>query len=259
MPALTRNRGPACACGRVGAPGWIAVPSQRRRGLRREASGFLRRVRVGPGFAPCAATPGDRMPPPAPSRMRASIRVLAPVAVLVAVAAAAPQASAAPPARPSLAQGSAYLVAPANLIDGHYYESFPGFADFGLTLDSAFALAATGDENSALKGIVTFLDSNGKDPSGATVSTWTGIGTRFAAGGAIGKEALLAEVVGDSPRDFSGHDLIAALNASVCARASTGSNTSCAGAGNYTYATSVFDQAIGIIAQLRAGQASSAA
>jgi Prenyltransferase and squalene oxidase repeat len=160
---------------------------------------------------------------------------------------------------PNLVTGSAYLSAPANLIDGHYYESFPGYADFGLTIDGAFALAATGDDDLALKGIVEFLDSGGQDPHGYTVNTWTGIGTRYAAGGSIGDEALLAEVTGYNPHDFGGHDLIAALDASVCARASASSNTSCAGAGNYTYATSVFDQALGIIAQLRAGQASQAA
>ncbi|HEY3733962.1 MAG TPA: prenyltransferase/squalene oxidase repeat-containing protein, partial [Streptosporangiaceae bacterium] len=205
------------------------------------------------------------MPPAARSRMRA--RVLAPAAIAFAAAGIslglpAPRASAvpaAPAAGPDLVQGSAYLAAPANLIGGHYYQSFPRFADFGLTLDGAFALAATGDQDSALKGIVAFLDGDGKDPSGNTVNAWTGIGTRFASGGSIGKEALLAEMVGDNPRDFSGHDLIAALNASVCARASAGSNTSCAGAGNYTYSTSVFSQSLGIIAQLRAGQPASAA
>jgi prenyltransferase beta subunit len=160
---------------------------------------------------------------------------------------------------PNLAAGSAYLVAPANLIDGHYYESYPRYADFGLTIDAAFALAATGDEDPALKGIVEFLDSGGKDPHGNTVDTWTGIGTRYASGGSIGDEALLAEVTGYNPRDFGGHNLVAALDASVCARASAGSGTKCAAAGNYTYATSVFDQALGIIAQLRAGQASEAA
>ncbi|HEY2441873.1 MAG TPA: hypothetical protein VGI31_01935, partial [Streptosporangiaceae bacterium] len=127
-------------------------------------------------------------------------RVLAPA--LIALAAAgislappAPRASAvpaAPTASPNLVQGSAYLAAPANLIGGHYYESFPRFADFGLTLDGSFALAATGDQDSALKGIVTFLDTDGKDPSGNTVNAWTGIGTKFASGGSIGKEALLA-------------------------------------------------------------------
>ena len=160
---------------------------------------------------------------------------------------------------PNLVTGSTYLVAPANLIDGHYYESYPRYADFGLTIDAAFALAATGDEDPALKGIVEFLDSAGQDPHGNTVNTWTGIGTRYASGGSIGDEVLLAEMTGYNPRDFGGHDLIAALGASVCARASAGSNTNCAGAGNYAYATSVFDQALGIVAQLRAGQASEAA
>ena len=181
------------------------------------------------------------------------------VVMLAATAVTARAAESVALTGPDLVTGSAYLVAPANLIHGHFYESFPGYADFGLTIDGAFALAATGDEDTALKGIVAFLDSGGKDPHGNTVDTWTGIGTRFAAGGSIGDEALLAEVTGYNPRDFGGHDLIAALDAAVCARASAGGNTSCAGSGNYTYATSVFDQALGIIAQLRAGQASEAA
>jgi len=193
------------------------------------------------------------------------IRVLAPAVALIAAAWTSVGGGSAPPALaarvtgPDLASGSAYLVRPANLTGGHYYESFPGYADFGLTMDGAFALAATGDDNPALKRIVAFLDRDGKDPSGNTVNDWTGIGTAFASGGAIGKEALLAEVVGDNPRDFGGHDLIAALDASVCTRASKGTNTSCAAAGNYAYASSVFDQALGIMAQLRAGQASKAA
>lgn len=184
-----------------------------------------------------------------------------PAALLAAPPAAASDGPAviAGAAGPDLARGSAYLIRPANLIGGHYAESFPGFADYGLTLDTAFALAATGDQNSALKGIVTFLDRNGKDPSGTTVSDWTGVGTKFASGGSIGKEALLAEIVGDNPRTFSGHNLITALNASVCTRRSAGSGTRCAASGNYANASSVFDQAIGIMAQLRAGQASQAA
>jgi hypothetical protein len=183
------------------------------------------------------------------------------LAVIVVAAAALAVGAAKGPALtgPDLVTGSAYLVAPANLIHGHYYESFPGYADFGLTIDGAFALAATGDEDPALKGIVAFLDSAGKDPNGNTVNTWTGIGTAYASGGAIGEEALLAQVTGYNPRDFGGNDLIAALDASVCARASTGGNTSCAGAGNYTYGSSVFDQALGIMAQLRASQTSEAA
>jgi hypothetical protein len=210
------------------------------------------------------------MPPPV-RRVRARLVPAIAAAVLIAASGAA-ALLAAPPATasgapaatagtpgPDLARGSAYLVRPASLIDGHYAESFPGFADYGLTLDTAFALAATGDQDPALKGIVMFLDRNGKDPSGSTVSDWTGVGTKFADGGSIGKEALLTEIVGDNPRDFSGHDLIAALNASVCARHSAGSGTRCSASGGYAYASSVFDQALGIMAQLRAGQASQAA
>ena len=160
---------------------------------------------------------------------------------------------------PNLVTGSAYLVAAANLIDGRYYESFPGTADFGLTIDGALALAATGDEDAALRAIVRFLADDGKDPSGDTVNEWTGIGTSDASGGAIGKEALLVEVVGGNPRSFGGRNLISALNASVCPRASAGGGTSCPAAGSYLNASSLFDQALGVIAQLRAGQVGQAA
>ena len=171
----------------------------------------------------------------------------------------APGAEATQGTAPNLATASAYLVAPANLIHGDYFESFPGSADFGLTIDGALALAATGEENAALRNIVNFLADNGKDPSGDTVNEWTGIGTSDASGGAIGKEALLVEVVGGNPRSFGGHNLITALSASVCPRASAGGDTSCPAVGSYRNATSLFDQALGIIAQLRAGQVSETA
>jgi hypothetical protein len=160
---------------------------------------------------------------------------------------------------PDLAAGAGYLVAPANLIDGHYYELFPGFADFGLTIDGAFALAATGSQDAALTELVNFLDQAGTDGSGNSVNFWTGIGTPDVSGGSLGKEALLAEVVGRDPHNFGGQDVLAALNASVCSGPSTAPDTSCAAAGNYTYATSVLSQSLGIIAQLRAGDSTAAA
>ncbi|MFE4514444.1 prenyltransferase/squalene oxidase repeat-containing protein [Kitasatospora sp. NPDC056783] len=164
-----------------------------------------------------------------------------------------------PPAgrKPDAAKGGAYLTDPSRLIDGHYYEGFPAFADFGLTLDGAYALAATGTDDAALRGIVDFLDQRGKDASERTVNDWTAIGTEYAGGGSIGKEALLAEVVGRDPRAFGGHDLIAALAAMVCTKADA--TTGCAAPGNYTYATSVFSQALAVMAQLRAGETTSAA
>ncbi len=162
-------------------------------------------------------------------------------------------------ARPNLAEGSAYLVAPAQLIGGHYYSSFARKADFGLTIDGALALAATGGQDRALNKIVSFLAHGGKDTAGKTINYWTGIGTRYASGGAIGKEALLAEVVEANPRDFGGRDLIAALDASICPRAGAGGAARCPAAGSYSYASSVFDQALGVMAQLRAGQRRKAA
>lgn len=164
-------------------------------------------------------------------------------------------------ATPDLARASAYLVSPSSLIGGHYYQSVPRFADFGLTIDGALALAAAGDQDRILRNIVAFLNGAGKDASGKTINDWTGIGTKFAAGGQIGKEALLAEVTGANPRNFGGHDLIAALDSLICAKASVnpGPGARCPAAGSFAYAESVFDQALGVLAMLRTGQAARAA
>ncbi|MFJ3895514.1 prenyltransferase/squalene oxidase repeat-containing protein [Streptomyces sp. NPDC090083] len=155
---------------------------------------------------------------------------------------------------PDLKKGVAYLTSAANLQQGRYYTSGPGTsrADFGLTIDGAYALAATGLNNAKLRGIVDFLDHGGKDDEGRTVNDWTGLGTAYAAGGSIGKTALLAEAVGRDPRDFAGKDLIAALEKTVCAKPSTAPDRSCAAEGAYTYAPSVFAQALAVMAQLRA-------
>lgn len=165
-----------------------------------------------------------------------------------------PSATASPDDGPDLKKGVAYLTSAANLHQGQYYPAGPGTtrADFGLTIDGAYALAATGLNNAKLRGIVDFLDHGGKDGERRTVNDWTGTGTAYAAGGSIGKTALLAEVVGRDPRDFGGKDLIAALDKAVCTKASTAPDRSCAAKGAYTYAPSVFAQSLAVMAQLRA-------
>lgn len=166
----------------------------------------------------------------------------------------------APGAGPDLKKGVAYLTKAANLKQGQYYGdgTTSGRADFGLTIDGAYALAATGLDNARLRGIVDFLDHRGKDGAGRTVDDWTNVGTSYAAAGSLGKTALLAEAVGRDPRHFTGHDLIAALDKAVCAKAGTGGDRSCAAKGAYTYAPSVFAQSLAVMAQLRAGDTTSA-
>jgi prenyltransferase beta subunit len=173
----------------------------------------------------------------------------------------APSRRAAPAAKTvDLAKGSSYLVSPANLLGGQYYEAFAGsgFADFGLTMDGAFALASTGKNDAALAKIVSFI-ATGKDGSGRSINDWTSVGTPFASGGSLGKEALLAEVAGYDPTDFNGQNLITALDSTVCAAATTSLDTVCAGTGDYANSTSVFSQSLGVIAQLRAGDTTGAA
>lgn len=169
----------------------------------------------------------------------------------------------APGEGPDLEKGAAYLTDGARLKQGHYYENVAGtgFADFGLTIDGGYALAATGNDNDALRGIVDFLDGGGKDASttGRTVADWTGVGTTHAAGGSIGKLAVLAQATGRDARDFAGEDLIAALDKAVCQAPTEAPDRSCAAKGAYRYAPSVFSQSLALIAQLRAGETESAA
>ncbi|MFJ6611266.1 prenyltransferase/squalene oxidase repeat-containing protein [Streptomyces sp. NPDC091289] len=157
---------------------------------------------------------------------------------------------------PDLKKGIAFLTRPANLLQGRYYDdgSRTGRADFGMTIDGAFALAATGHDNNALRTIVDFFDGTGKDGAGRTLDDWTGAGGTHALGGSMGKAALLAQVVERDPRDFGGRDLIAGLADAVCEKPSTAPDRSCPAKGAYTYAPSVFAHSLGIIAQVRAGE-----
>jgi hypothetical protein len=198
--------------------------------------------------------------------MRGSVRLVTALTTVMLVVNAASRVASANPTEPNLAKGATYLatatdangvVGGTSLSRDGYYEVFDQFADFGLTIDGAFALAATGTDNATLQKVARFIDNRDKDGSGNSVDEWTGIGTAFANGGAIGKEALLAEVIGADPRNFGGHDLIAALDATVCTK--TDVVNGCAAPGNYVFATSTFSQALGVIAALRAGDAAGAA
>ncbi|MEV6042581.1 prenyltransferase/squalene oxidase repeat-containing protein [Streptomyces xanthochromogenes] len=164
---------------------------------------------------------------------------------------------------PDLAKGAAFLTDRSRLKQGHYYETVAGtgFADFGMTIDAAYALAATGNDNASLRGLVDFLDNQGKDGStpARTVNDWTGVGSSHAAGGSLGKVAVLAQAVGRDPRKFAGHNLVAALGGAVCSAPSSGTDRSCPAKGAYRSAPSVFSQSLGVIAQLRAGQKDAAA
>jgi prenyltransferase beta subunit len=161
---------------------------------------------------------------------------------------------------PDLRKATSYLTSPGRLLQGHYYAADPtGRADFGLTIDLVYALAATGTDDTALRGVVDFLDARGKDRVGRAVDDYTGVGTAHPVGGAIGKTALAAQAVGRDARDFGGRNLIAALAKETCAAGTPGTGRPCADKGAYTNASSVFDQSLGIIAQLRAGESAAAA
>ncbi|MFJ9526678.1 prenyltransferase/squalene oxidase repeat-containing protein [Streptomyces cyaneofuscatus] len=161
---------------------------------------------------------------------------------------------------PDLKKGVAYITSPANLRQGRFYlaDGSTTRADFGLTIDGAFALAATGHDNNALRTVVDFLDRGGRDFEARTVHDWTNAGSAHAMGGSMGKAAVLAQVVERDPRDFGGKDLIAGLADAVCTAKSPLPDRSCTDKGAYTYAMSVFGQSLGVIAQVRAGQTKAA-
>ncbi|MFI9192310.1 prenyltransferase/squalene oxidase repeat-containing protein [Streptomyces californicus] len=174
-----------------------------------------------------------------------------------ATGSATPRPTPRPPgAGPDLKKGVAFLTRPSNLLQGRYYDdgTRKGRAEFGMTIDGAYALAATGHDDNALRTIVDFLADGGKDGTGRTVHDWSGIGTKYAQGGRIGKAALLAQAVERDPRDFGGRDLIAAVTDAVCEKPSTAPDKSCPAEGAYTYSPSVFAQSLGILAQVRAGE-----
>ncbi len=190
---------------------------------------------------------------PIPRRWRTPLAALAALGMGSALLVGAHQASAAPTG-PDPQQAAAYLTAPAQLVDGHYYDPFGlGQADWGLTIDGALALAAQGGHDAAYTKVVDFLAANGKDPAGTDVISWTGIGTEFVDGGSIGKLALLAEVAGRDPHQFAGQDLVAELAKATCTGTAPIGQSPCAAAGNYAGGSSVFKQALGLIGQVRGG------
>ncbi|MFI6638662.1 prenyltransferase/squalene oxidase repeat-containing protein [Streptomyces sp. NPDC050504] len=162
---------------------------------------------------------------------------------------------------PDLAKGVTFLTGKNRLKLGRYYESGPGsgFADYGLTIDTAYALAATDRNRATLRDIVDFLDKGGRDGTGRSIHNWTGVGdAKHLSSGSLGKTALLAQVVGRDPRAFGGKDLIEGLSSAVCAAPSSGKDRSCAAKGAYRNVLSVFSQSLGIMAQYRAGEGEAA-
>lgn len=152
-------------------------------------------------------------------------------------------ASATGPTGPDLDAAVAYLTAPTQLIDGTHAESFPGFADVGLTTDIAYSLAATGTADDHLAAITAWLNANS--------ATYTGIGTPYAAGGSTGKIALLAEITGHDPTDFGGGDLIATIEDTRCAAPEP--SKGCIATGGYAFTPSTFAQTLAMMATWRGG------
>lgn len=150
---------------------------------------------------------------------------------------------------PDLTTAADYLV--KNLTDGEYYDPYGTGSDIGLTIDGAYALAASGTRDAAVTKIVDYVKAHQND-----YTFLTGQYADYAGGGYVGKVGLLAEVVGDNPRSFGGVNLIDGLDRLICTKSVAGK---CAAQGNFDYTPSTFGQVLGILAQLRAGDSTGAA
>lgn len=181
-----------------------------------------------------------------PAQVRAGLPTTA-----TATRAPAARRAATSPAKADVAKAVAYLQ--SQLVDGNHLEPFgPGFADIGLTIDAALALAADRHDDATLGKITDYVRTNQNE-----YTTLSGPFARFASGGAVGKVALLSEATGGNPRAFGGVDLVAALRKLTCTGVKAANQ--CAGKGNYAFTSSTFSQAVAVLAQLRAGDTSGAA
>lgn len=141
----------------------------------------------------------------------------------------------------------------SQLVDGTHYEFAGGFGpDVGLTIDGGLALAASGLDDASLIAVENFVAAN--------VDSYVGIGAPWGIGGGqAGKSALFAESLGLDPRAFGGQDLIALLASVTCTGPDPSSTVNCPAAGSYYNVYSVVSQALGLMAQLRAGETAAAA
>ncbi len=176
------------------------------------------------------------------------------VALTLALTLAPPTAAgAAAPTTVDASSLSAYLV--GQLYAGEVYDAFPPpsaqyAGDVGLTIDGALALAAAGAHDATLARMSDLVAADADAYGSISQSTYLD-------GGAIGKTALEQEVVGRDPRAVDGHDLIALLDANVCTAAQVAASQAdhdgeCMATGAFKGAASVFSQALGVLAQVRA-------
>ena len=141
--------------------------------------------------------------------MRHLTRLAATVAAGLLVVTAAGPASAAPA---DLSGG--WLS--RQLADGLVHNEQYGFDDYGLTADTAFALAAIGGHRSHLDDIGTALA--GKVDSWTTGVDW---GSDDVYAGSVAKALVVAQVTGVPARDFGGVNLVQRLNGRVSTAAPT--------------------------------------
>lgn len=150
-----------------------------------------------------------------PPLRRVAGLVAAPTLVLGALSAlpvASAQAAAPDPA--PVAAGAAWLQSQLTdgLIVNSAFDDGP-FNDYGLSVDTALALAAVGGHDATVDEVSAAVAAN--------VNAYVGDGTTESYAGALGKAAVLARTAGDDPGDFGGVDLIDRLEARVSGSAAT--------------------------------------
>jgi hypothetical protein len=157
--------------------------------------------------APAPAPAAGRKQMKRPLRMAAA--ALAPVLTLGFLATATPTAQA-EPSSPQAQAASQWLA--GQLTNGLIHnDSYGGFDDYGLSVDTGFALIATGTQTTAVGELTTALADN--------IGAYVGDGTTELWSGSTGKAAVFASAAGADPANFGGKDLIAQLESSVATTA----------------------------------------
>lgn len=146
----------------------------------------------------------------------------------------------------SAAAGAAHFIV-GQLVAGDHVLDYPGTdqADLGLTMDAVLGLLATGSGASAARAATEAIAGSLDDYLGPS------FGAQELYAGPVAKATLLAVSMDQNPRTFGGHDLVADLSALEAADGRFADRTA------YGDTSNTFTQALGLIAQARAGTAPS--
>jgi len=146
-----------------------------------------------------------------PIRLAATLLVPALTAGFLSVSTPIAQAAPVTPVPSPTAQAASQWLA-GQLTNGLIHNnSYGGFDDYGLTIDTGLALLSTGTQPAAVATLTDAIATN--------VGNYTGNGTTEIYAGSTGKAAAFAQDAGRNPAAFGGRNLITQLEGTVATSA----------------------------------------